>query len=192
MQGDEVITAIMKSLVFTLISTLLITNGAVLAQNTNQEMEEQQWYQIEVLIFAYQETANNTTEIWPKALGLKYPDRIVELKKASQHEVMLNNWHSNAEIPEPEPSATKIEVLAEDITEPLFLAESSQAEQALPEALLVAEPLLAEPLLAGPSLKASSPEATPVELTLPEPLLPEPLPGHLERTTLHSLTATRA
>lgn len=145
----------MKSLALTALTTLLIANGAVMAQSANQEMLEQQWYQIEVLIFAYQETANNTAELWPKELGLKYPDRIVELKKTSQNKVLLNNWPDNAEIIDPEPSTSTAEILPEEIAEPIFLADPSLAEPSLPEASLL-EPSLSEP-------------------PLPEPSLPEPL-----------------
>lgn len=113
----------MKSLVFILLTTVLTANGAVLAQNANQEMPEEQWYQIEVLIFAYQEAADNNTELWPKELGLKYPERIVELKKATQNEVLLNNWHSNAEITEEQPTAATVEVLPEATTEHIPLPE---------------------------------------------------------------------
>ncbi|WP_339337837.1 CsiV family protein [uncultured Oceanicoccus sp.] len=156
----------MKSLVVTLISTILIANGAVLAQSANQEVAEQQWYQIEVLIFAYQDTADNTAELWPKELGLKYPDRIVELKKASQNEVLLNNWPDNAEIIESEPSASTAEILPEEIAEPIFLAEPSLAAPSLPEASLPEASLLERSLL-EPSLS----EPPLPELSLPEPLL---------------------
>ena len=121
----------MKSLAFTLLTAVLMSNNAVFAQDSKNRATEAKWYQIEVFIFAYQEAAESNTEVWPKELGLKYPQRIVELKKAAQTEVLLNDWSgNNIETAE----ETTVENTAENTAETIIEAT---AQAPLPEPLLV-------------------------------------------------------
>ncbi|WP_159931196.1 CsiV family protein [Oceanicoccus sp. KOV_DT_Chl] len=53
------------------------------------EVDIPKWYQIEVLIFAYQRD-NSQQELWPQELGLKYPQRILQLKQATANQVIIN------------------------------------------------------------------------------------------------------
>ena len=64
--------------------TLLVSSNS--HAQTEAEKTEQSWYQIEVFIFAYDRsnTANASQEAWPQELGLKYPQRIVQLQDMAQ------------------------------------------------------------------------------------------------------------
>ncbi len=121
----------MKSLALTLLASVLTVTNLALAQDNTEEATEQQWYQIEVLIFAYQKAAASNTEVWPKELGLKYPQRIVELKKAAQNEVMLNDWPVNSEAIAEESTAPSTEAPIQS------LIEESTEQESPPEPLLV-------------------------------------------------------
>jgi hypothetical protein len=79
----------MKYFLFTLIAihTLYLTSPAF-----GQSADEQQWYQIELIVFSRSESAEMDGESWPKEPGLKYPERVVELKPIGASEVVLNEW----------------------------------------------------------------------------------------------------
>jgi hypothetical protein len=58
---------------------------------SDSEQSAEQWYQIELLVFTYQNPGNALQEIWPQQSGLHYPQRIVTLTRAVASEIMLNN-----------------------------------------------------------------------------------------------------
>ena len=88
----------MKIAIVNLLTAYLLCCAAgVYAQESNTEEPQQKWYQIEVLIFSHTLAANGEQETWPKELGLKYPQRIVELKQTAQTEILLNDWQQNAD-----------------------------------------------------------------------------------------------
>ncbi len=125
------LTPTIKALAFTLLAaTFMVSSTGLYAQTDNQETEQQPWYQIELFIFAYQQAADSNTEVWPKELGLKYPQRIVELKKAAQTEVLLNDWSDT-----PEPDATEVTEEPTEANEEPLLVDNNQPP--LPEPLLV-------------------------------------------------------
>lgn len=57
-----------------------------------QSIDQQQWYQVELIVFSRSENAEMNGESWPQELGLKYPERVVELKPAGASEVVLDEW----------------------------------------------------------------------------------------------------
>ncbi|ARN75574.1 hypothetical protein BST96_16560 [Oceanicoccus sagamiensis] len=137
----------MASLAMMGLTTLLMATGTALAQDSSQEDSEQKWYQIEVFIFAYQEAAASNTEVWPKEMGLKYPQRIVELKQAAQTEVLLNDWsgHTDATtevLPEAESSATNTSATNTSATQTPATEALAPIAEAAAEQILLPEPIM--------------------------------------------------
>ncbi|MEH6556663.1 MAG: CsiV family protein [Oceanicoccus sp.] len=57
-----------------------------------QSADEQQWYQVELIVFSRSDSAAMNGEAWPQEPGLKYPERVVELKPIGASEVVLDEW----------------------------------------------------------------------------------------------------
>jgi len=62
--------------------------------------DQPQWYQVELLVFAYQQPNPQAQEAWSREPGLKYPKRIIELKHAAPTEILINTQDSNTLQPE--------------------------------------------------------------------------------------------
>ena len=69
----------------------------LLSAQAKDEEQSPQWYQIEVLIFSHH-SPEADIESWPQELGLKYPQRIVELKQTAATEILLNDPAFDADI----------------------------------------------------------------------------------------------
>jgi|GEM_PF-366604 len=97
----------MKYSLATLTATLAVFFSAPLfAQPADEEQEQEQWYQVELIVFSRTENTEPGGETWPEEPALKYPEHVVELKPAGSSEVALEDWL--ADIDKPLPSSGKL------------------------------------------------------------------------------------
>jgi hypothetical protein len=66
----------------------LFASTAAYAQATDTA-KSSRWYQIEVFIYANNKPSAATEEFWPTELGLKYPERLVELTEIDEQALAL-------------------------------------------------------------------------------------------------------
>lgn len=110
----------MKTLLY-IVSISLLSLSISQAFAESPETDAENWYQIELLVFAYESGISGDTELWPKNLGLKYPERIIELKSAPERDILIN--HANDE---DEQAASSNSSLNSDFANPEAPALSAQ------------------------------------------------------------------
>lgn len=75
-------------------SALIFLLAGFCSQAYTQEQDDKndpEWYQIELLVFAYESPQNANQELWDPQPELRYPERIVDLQNNATTEIMLNN-----------------------------------------------------------------------------------------------------
>lgn len=96
----------MKNIATSLIALLSIGfSHYSTAQGESSTNDSPKWYQIEVLVFANNNSQDASQENWSQELGLKYPQRIVKLKTAAQREFLFGDSDQNTPLDNPADNA---------------------------------------------------------------------------------------
>ncbi len=120
------------------IAVLLTAASLSWAQET-EETEGPLWYQVELFIFANENSAVADTELWPEQLRLRYPENIVHLIDPSQLEEITDPLF------DPLNSLSRTITFGENIEEPLATdGEEASQELAILEAATDEENTIAE------------------------------------------------
>jgi hypothetical protein len=129
-----------------------------------------QWYQIELLVFTYQNSDSALQELWPQQPGLHYPERIITLSQTADREVMLNN---PAPVIEPAADSQQLDAnsdkLSFDAAQQPEQELDQEREQELPATSSDQDGLTPQQLLSTDA--ALTDEAVEQQTNLPEPLL---------------------